>query len=471
MIGMVRGLLERAGRLPAARLAIVVFLLATAVRVGWIGLGGTVHPSLHWDAAHDVVIARNLADGHGFANEPGHPTAYRYPLYPLFLSVFFVTVGEHYMAVWLIQAILGGLVCAAVAWTGARYGGVALGWVAGLLATISPEPIAFTGMLLTETLFSALLALSLILAMRFFSDTTRAGTGALTGLVFGLASLCRPVALLWLVLLMASSILLAKTRPLRASVRLLPVVGACLLVILPWLIRNAVVMGAPVLSTSGGVTFWMYRHNDEQPGDSTTATPEEFEEAVDEARLRDLAMQGGDPADMIPVYNLEPSFHAFYYHQDLVDRFSGLGEVEADAEFIALALDYIRRKPLRTLRDAVADLFETLVPSGMNGRVKPLMFFVLPFLLPGFRRMAGMGRAVSVPLLTMLASMPMVSFLFYFDHRFRLPYEPFMMLPAALGLLTFATGRADRRDRMLLLAGWAAVSLACWFELFGQQSG
>ncbi len=84
--------------------------------------------SLHWDAAHDVVIARNLAEGNGFVNEPGQPTAYRYPLHPFVLSLVFRVIGERYVAVCLLQALMGALVCSGTAWLGYRIGGGALAW-------------------------------------------------------------------------------------------------------------------------------------------------------------------------------------------------------------------------------------------------------------------------------------------------------------------------------------------------------
>jgi hypothetical protein len=85
------------------KICIIIFLAGAAVRVTAV-VTSTLHPSLHWDAAHDVVIARNLAEGNGFVNEPGQPTAYRYPLHPLVLSLVFRVIGERYVAVCLLQA-------------------------------------------------------------------------------------------------------------------------------------------------------------------------------------------------------------------------------------------------------------------------------------------------------------------------------------------------------------------------------
>ncbi|OQC25270.1 MAG: hypothetical protein BWX71_01712 [Deltaproteobacteria bacterium ADurb.Bin072] len=105
----------------------IVFLAALIPRVV-ITLTAPHPPCAHWDVAHDVVIARNLAQGHGFCNEPGHPTAFRYPLVPAILSVFFRVLGERYIPFLLFQSLLGAVVASVVAFMGTVAGGRKLGF-------------------------------------------------------------------------------------------------------------------------------------------------------------------------------------------------------------------------------------------------------------------------------------------------------------------------------------------------------
>ncbi|MCD4777110.1 MAG: hypothetical protein K8S15_13820 [Candidatus Aegiribacteria sp.] len=72
------------------KILLIVFLLAFLPRIGAVLLAPHP-PSAHWDVAHDVIIARNLAGGHGFANEPDTrllTDTRSYPLFSLCFSVF-----------------------------------------------------------------------------------------------------------------------------------------------------------------------------------------------------------------------------------------------------------------------------------------------------------------------------------------------------------------------------------------------
>src|SRR5260221_167168 len=126
------------------------------------------------------------------------------------------------------------------------------GWLAGILAAIHPLLIFFSGYLLTETVFSVALLAALVASTEWLK-TPRPGRALGAGLLWGVATLARPPALLLPALVVAWA-----WRPLGLAVRAgdrwrqaaLLFAGAAL-VIAPWTVRNLMVMHAWVPVTTG----------------------------------------------------------------------------------------------------------------------------------------------------------------------------------------------------------------------------
>jgi hypothetical protein len=242
-------------------------------------------------------------------------------------------------------------------------------------------------------------------------------------------------------------------------------------VISPWLVRNARVMGGPVLATSGGVTIWKLAYNDEEMAPPDGAAPE-YMEVNRLARPRELALNGGDPARMTPIYNMEPRYQILMYPEEVRSRIGPeMGEVEADREFSRMAMEYVREHPLQVARHMVEGFLKTLMATEMDGRVNVVLVLMLPFLLLGAFRLQTRAPGASLVVLSCLASMLAVHMAFYFDHRFRVPYEAFMAIPAAAGMAAVWQGGLSLREKVMLF-GWAAlVAVANRPYIFGPQSG
>lgn len=450
---------------------LAIFLAALIVRIyGAVYL--SEHPSLHWDAAHYTVLARNLAADNGFVNEPGHPTAYRTPLYPFMVSLIFRVFGERYTIVYLLHALLGALTCAGIAWAAGRIAGIRAMIITGLLCALNPESVTMTGLLLTETTFSFLLAagiLALAYCLPGLSSRDRSPLYYLmAGIFLGLAILCRPNAMLWALLIGGYLLITRKltfpSRILRTSLLMAGVV----ILVGPWVIRNWSVMGAPTLATVGGRTFWEFRHNDIPWDYGQTVTPPEFEAANERAKPRELAEYGGDPAQMVPIYNLEPRFHAYFYDQETIDLFDGLNEAAADREFYKLGIDYTIRHPLQTLWESMKDAVRVFSPAERGGGVNILMFLSLPFVILGYHVMLKKDRRLAVASLTALASLIIASFLVLYEPRYRFPFEPIFFLAGGLGLDRFLKGsKGDIGGRIMIAAGLLLMGIACILTLQG----
>ena len=236
-------------------LAYLTLLVTSALllRLLWVAL---VRPIPTSDAAVYDTLAAGLAGGMGYVDSLSNlvPTAYRPPGYPMFLALLYAVFGRHHWAVGSAQAILGTLSCLLTYRLGARLLGECQGRLAGLALAAYPNQIYYTSLIMGESLFVALMLLTLNLLAR--QPPFRARHLLAAGVLAGLSALVRPSALLlWLfagVWLPAS-----ESRGRRASSVLVFLVSLAA-AISPWTVRNALVMKAPILiSTNGGVNFYI----------------------------------------------------------------------------------------------------------------------------------------------------------------------------------------------------------------------
>lgn len=115
---------------------------------------------------------------------------------------------------------------------------------------LHPVLIAFSGYLLSESVFLALVLWAFCLQWR---DTPASLAAA--GILWGLASLVREIAIL---LFLVSALFQFGGRLRKSAVWMKPaVLGlAFAAAIAPWVVRNALVLGAPVFTTSSGFNLW-----------------------------------------------------------------------------------------------------------------------------------------------------------------------------------------------------------------------
>lgn len=235
-----------------------LFALALCVRLaviaGTIGLDTPAALEPAADSRIHIALVHSLLGGHGFSLA-GVPTAITPPLYISVLAGVYRLTGDP-AAVRILQAILGALGCIVIYDIGRRMFDACTGLAAGVLLALSPLPAYLAGLHLTETLFLCLLLLVLWQALRVTERPTVANAAALGGLV-GLAALTRAVFLAFPPFLLPWAVAVWGGRQ-PASYRVAAVAAAgAALVILPWTIRNYVVLRAVVpVQSNGGLVFW-----------------------------------------------------------------------------------------------------------------------------------------------------------------------------------------------------------------------
>jgi 4-amino-4-deoxy-L-arabinose transferase-like glycosyltransferase len=235
-------------------------------KVGLIALGGLALRLIYTFAlAPDVKGigdwyffhwgANLIADGHWFIDpfayvfqhhavaSAGHP-----PLWELLLSAVSWLGGTGALAHRTVGCVVGTLTLVLIGLLGRRVGGPRVGIAAAAIAAVYPVLIAADGSLMSESLYGFLIAAALLLAFRL-RERADVRSAAALGAVIALAALTRSEALL-LIAILALPIALTRPRRLACAAACL---AAAALVLAPWLARNWIELGRPVLiSTNDG---------------------------------------------------------------------------------------------------------------------------------------------------------------------------------------------------------------------------
>jgi hypothetical protein len=182
----------------------------------------------------------------------GHPTAYRPIGYPAFVAAVYAVAGRAPRAVRIAQAALdaGTALLLFLALRGrSRRGAIA----AAALWSFYPPAIVTASLLYSESLFCFLLSLA---ALWLLEEPDRSDRLRFSlGVVLGALVLIKAASLL-LVLLLPWLALRGEARWRRAAVI---AAGVCLVVV-PWVWRNARVMGVPTLATSTSAVLLIGNH-------------------------------------------------------------------------------------------------------------------------------------------------------------------------------------------------------------------
>jgi 4-amino-4-deoxy-L-arabinose transferase-like glycosyltransferase len=401
---MVLSSLKRAGLWGLALLPLLAVLLRLAY-------GATLPPQIVVTFEADPLtydqIARNLAAGRGFSGAsfyypPGtdNPTAFWDALYPLFLAAIYTLAGHSVPLVRAIQALLGGAAVALTYALGAKLGGRPVGLLAAAVSAVYPFFIYYAGHLLTETLFMALI-LGIFVAGIRAQEGGQARWFAATGLLTGLAALCRAEAFLFGLAYVAWTAWRARAALARRLALAAAGLACVAAVMAPWVVRNQLTFGAPVLTTTKlGYNLYKYYHP-QMTADQTVAT--------------------------VPF-------------PDFGER----TEPQREALMRSLAIRFMLDDPARTLwfmANKLALLFK-LTPSNEVNRQYALVSLasygaLLPFMAAGLVLALRRGRRW-LPLVAYVVFSIATKAAVFAGIRLRMQVEPFLIVLAALALVSAA---------------------------------
>ena len=298
---------------------VLVGAFAAILRLIWVAVASR-EPLGVSDPLIYLHSGAGIAAGDGYTSLLGNPTAYYPPGYPFFVGAVervataFGLADQRVLVIGVVQALLGGVACGALVvagrqlaragatWRGGRDLGSAVGVGAGVLLALWPNLVLHTAVILSETLFLA--CLCTLLAALFTWTAARSTdpvgrTGASAALVVVCTASCvwiRPQSTLVLVPAVAVAWLVAG-RGLRDALRVggLLVVGV-LVAVVPWSIRNLVVMDAFVpFGTNTGDNLCIGFHDGAKGGfaiPEACATEQRYVDGIDVEVERDGELRG-----------------------------------------------------------------------------------------------------------------------------------------------------------------------------------
>jgi 4-amino-4-deoxy-L-arabinose transferase-like glycosyltransferase len=241
---------QRSSRVTTLWTVAALAVLAVVARIAyWLS---TRDAALDADALQYHLLATNVADGKGisdtFPSIELHATAYRPPVYPLLLGGWYRVFGTGEGIGRGFAVVIGVALVVTTYLVVRRHAETLVATSAAVLVAIFPPLVANDTVPLTE---STSLILILLLV-----DAVLNRKPVLAGVWCGLLTLTRPSAQLLILFVVAW--LWVKLGWRRALVAAL----LFAVVLTPWLVRNAVQLGRPVLVTSNGFNL-AAMHSDE----------------------------------------------------------------------------------------------------------------------------------------------------------------------------------------------------------------
>jgi 4-amino-4-deoxy-L-arabinose transferase-like glycosyltransferase len=208
--------------------------------------------------AHErgAILAQNTEKSDSFATTfvnsgtygfiPGHPSAWTQPAYSFFLIPIYYIFGRHWESVGLWQIAVAAATALIVYETGRRFLSPRAGLIAAVVATLNPY-LVWHDVHVNREIIDQLLAAGIVYLTLAAADKTtrRVGwTSAALGVVLALGILGNS-RLLFLPLICAGFVLWHRRVVLAPAL----CIGACVVALVPWAVRNDVSVGCFTLST------------------------------------------------------------------------------------------------------------------------------------------------------------------------------------------------------------------------------
>jgi 4-amino-4-deoxy-L-arabinose transferase-like glycosyltransferase len=239
-------------------------LLVAVVGVGLRVLFGVVgvepRPGVFGGAprelSHDALLFEEYADhlrhGEGYSSgDPPRPEASHPPVFPIALAALSTVGLDTFDSHRVALAVLGGIGVVLVGLVGRRLAGPAVGLIAACIAALHPLWVQPAGVIMSESLYLIIVPGVLLLALYALSAPS-IGRFIALGALIGVATLTRSEALLLVVFVGAPTVILARVRRVVYGVVL---IAGTLAIVGPWVVRNAIQLDGPTLSTNAGATL------------------------------------------------------------------------------------------------------------------------------------------------------------------------------------------------------------------------
>ena len=391
--------------------AVILLLTAFAVRfvaAWWLGSWTNPVP-LEYEN-----IANNLLAGQGFVYQHlgNQYRAYVLPMYPLFLTVIYAITNHSTAAVVVVQCLVSAVACLQVQQIGVLvFRDSSVARLGAWLVAFHPGLIVYASSLSPTTLDLFAFLLVIVGWLKLLRGPTW-GMAIYVGFIIGFALLARATILVFILLAAGWFLRFVVLRHMEAVKRLAVVVAVAVLLVAPWLVRNAIHFHVfPIYQTTASEVFW--RGNNPLASGSAylpngraviAETPEEFRRQLLE-----------------------------------------LDELGQSKFFRQEAWRFIQEHPLQTLTLYGKKLFYFWWFSPQSGLIWPSFYlqgyqlyyvFISVLILIGFwsaRR--SFGQPEGLLLISFVLSIALVQSVYYVEGRHRWTVEPVLLLLSAAGAL------------------------------------
>ena len=274
--------------LPKARKLKVALAFIMAIAFGIRILWAFSAPPQRFDEYAE--IAENLSNNHGYAWTIGGklvPTDIRAPIYPLLLSACY-RVGHSFEPAILLQIALSTASCYLAFVLGASLFSSEAGLICSALSALDFFQIIMTRFLMTETLFIFLILSGQILLLRVLrSDTSKLRLGFCISYsaIMSAAILTRPETLAYFSLLLVYLVYALRRESRICLIRVSLVLCVTVCLVIPWMIRNYIVLGDFEVSNGVLLDFNFYRGLSEVKGNSSNDFGFEFYRGIRSGKI------------------------------------------------------------------------------------------------------------------------------------------------------------------------------------------
>lgn len=395
-----------------------VFFLSLVVRLLHlieISLTRPFYKELVIDAKAYDLWGQDIAAG----NLIGTGVFFQDPLYPYFLGLVYSLFGHNFLAVVLVQGVIGALTSVLIYLIGKRVVNGPVGLIAGILWSFYPSIIFHEGLIMKEgiAVFLATLAVYNVIIAK---ETGYSRHWFLGGVAFGLSALTRGNIILVIPVILIGALFDYRAQPLK--ILLLFMLGL-LTIFMPIALRNKIVGGELVLTTSQAGANFYWGNNSEVLGSFIPSPP--FVRQAPEYEQHDFAKEAMRLTGKQDMSSAEVSNFWFRKGIDFIlenpKRYAWL-------EYQKLLLLFNKQEISDNYRYYYLKRFSTVLTYS------PVTFWMLASLgLLGMALYMGSWRRFSMLYLFIIAySLSLI--IFYVHSRYRLILAPFLTVFAALAL-------------------------------------
>ena len=362
--------------------------------------------------AETVRVARSLAEYGTFANPfaAGNtgPTAHVAPIYPFLYALFLKVFGDGYPCLLILWGLTLAVLASQMAllpWLSSQVGlGVAPGLAAAVLGVISIHAAIDTRW---EGFFAGLLLMAVGILTVHSSTWATVRGAAFLGIIWGIAVLTNPVAVLLLVAW--PLVIIARSSDRRGSLRSLAILfGVAMLVVAPWIARNYARFGAFIFVRDNfGLEFAL----------------------------------GNNPcASATLAQNIASGCHHLNHpnsNTEVAKLVSSMGEYAFDQAKLQESLNWIRENKSAFASLTIQRVRQVWFPTLERRWEMPIVWCITPLAFVGLARLWRWRRSVALLLGITWVLYPAVYYLVAADPRYLYPIYWTILLPAGFALTNF----------------------------------